>query len=202
MLDLYVRPVLGNKRLSDVRAQDLQALYVGMQERGLKASTVRHAHTPLSSAFKQAVKWRMLAQDPTALVELPRVRQEEMRALSPEEATRFLKSAAQDRWCVLFSLALSTGLRPEEYFALQWKDIDLERGMMSVQRALIWRSNKSGDWYFSELKTARSRRSIPLSASIIRALAEHKRRQAEQRLKAGPQYQTLISSLLRPQGRR
>ncbi|HKR02869.1 MAG TPA: site-specific integrase [Pyrinomonadaceae bacterium] len=190
-LNLYVRPVLGNKRISEIRAQDIQSLYADMQERGLAASTVHHAHTPLSSAFKQAVKWRMVAQDPTSLVELPRIRQKEMRAFSPKEAASFLASAAQDRWAVLFTLALTTGMRPEEYFGLQWKDIDLEHGVLTVQRSLIWKSNKSGDWYFGELKTTRSRRSIPLPASLVRSLAEHKRHQAEQRLKAGPAYQNL-----------
>ncbi|HEV7376820.1 MAG TPA: tyrosine-type recombinase/integrase [Pyrinomonadaceae bacterium] len=191
LLNLYVRPVLGDKIMSEVRAQDIQSLYAKMQERGLAASTIRHAHTPLSSAFKQAIKWRIVAQDPTALVELPRIRQKEMRAFSPIEAMHFLTSAAQDRWAVLFALALTTGMRPEEYFGLQWKDIDLASGVITVQRSLVWRSNKSGDWYFGELKTTRSRRSIPLPASLVRSLVEHKRHQAEQRLKVGPAYQNL-----------
>ena len=42
-----------------------------------------------------------------------------------------------------------------------------------------------GGWYFSETKTARSRRQIPLPASTMRALAEHRRQQAAERLKAG-----------------
>jgi integrase len=79
---------------------------------------------------------------------------------------------------------------PEEYFGLQWKDIDLASGVVIVQRSLIWRSNKSGDWYFGELKTTR-RRSIPLPALLVRALIEHKRYQAEQRLKTAPVYQNL-----------
>ena len=61
-----------------------------------------------------------------------------MQALSPEEANRFLKEARKDRWGVLFSLALTTGMRPEEYLALQWKDIDFEKGVVTVQRALVW----------------------------------------------------------------
>jgi integrase len=114
-----------------------------------------------------------------------------MRAFSTKEAACFLASAAQDRWAVLFTLALTTGIRPEEYFGLQWKDIDLDRGVVTVQRSLIWKSNKSGDWYFGELKTTRSRRSIPLPASLARSLVDHKRHQAEQRLKVGPAYQNL-----------
>ncbi len=79
-------------------------------------------------------------------------------------------------------------MRPEEYLALQWKDVDLERGTVMVRRALIWRET-GGGWYFGEPKTARSRRSIPLPPSTLRALKEHRRVQAEERLKAGAEYQ-------------
>lgn len=59
---------------------------------------------------------------------------------------------------------------------------------MTVQRALIWR-RKGGGWYFGEPKTSRSRRSIPLPASVVKALAEHKRHQLEERMKTGAEYQ-------------
>lgn len=78
-------------------------------------------------------------------------------SLTPAEAAGFLKEAANDRWFALFVLALATGLRPSEYFGLKWSDVDLERGLVTVQRSLIWRSYKSGDWYFGEPKTPRSR---------------------------------------------
>ena len=60
-----------------------------------------------------------------------------------------------------------------------------------MQRSLIWKSYKSGDWYFGEPKTPRSRRRIPLPASVTSALKEHRRYQAEARLKAGATYQNL-----------
>ena len=46
-----------------------------------------------------------------------------------------------------------------------------------------------GGWYYDEPKTPRSRRNIPLPATTLRALMEHRRRQSEARLKAGPDYQ-------------
>jgi integrase len=189
LLCRYVSPTLGGKRLSDVRPLDIQSLYTTMSEKNLSARTVRFTHSVLSSAFKQAVRWRMLLQNPCGSVELPRKVSQEMQSLTPIEAARFLAEAASDRWVALFVLALATGLRPSEYFGLKWSDIDLERGLVTVQRSLIWRSYKSGDWYFGEPKTPRSRRRIPLPASVVRALSEHRRRQAEGRLKAGAAYQ-------------
>jgi len=114
-----------------------------------------------------------------------------MQSFTPAEAARFLIEAENDRWSALFILALATGLRPSEYLGLKWSDIDLERGVINVQRSLHWRSYKAGDWYFAEPKTPRSRRRIPLPSSVLRSLVEHRRHQAEERLKAGPDYKNL-----------
>jgi integrase len=190
LLERYVREEFGEKKLSDLRPLDIQGLYTKMQERGLSARTVRYTHAVLSSALKQAVKWGMLAQNPASLVDLPKQTRKEMQALSPEEAARFLKAADDDRYGVLFTLALITGMRPEEYLGLQWKDVNLEKGIVTVQRTLVWR-RKGGGYYFGEPKTSKSRRNIPIPFSLVRALTEHRRRQMEERLKAGAMYQNL-----------
>jgi hypothetical protein len=49
--------------------------------------------------------------------------------------------------------------------------------------------SKGGGWYFDELKTSRSRRTVPLPASLVKSLALHKRKQSEMRLKADSLYQ-------------
>src|SRR5215212_2224700 len=58
LLKSYVRPTFGDKKISDVRPLDVQALYTSLQEKGLSAKTVRHVHTTLSTALTQAVRWR------------------------------------------------------------------------------------------------------------------------------------------------
>lgn len=190
VLRRYVRPVLSAKKLSDLRPMDLQALYSKMLEQGLSARMVRYTHTVLASSLKQAVKWGLIFRTPSDSVELPRQARKEMKALSPEEAERFLKAAAEDRMGALFALAIATGMRPEEYLALQWKDVDLQSGVVTIQRVLIRKANGS-DWYFDEPKTSRSRRSIPLPSSVLQGLIEYKRRQSEKRLKAGPKYKNI-----------
>lgn len=89
----------------------------------------------------------MLTVNPSKVVKPPRYARKEMCTLTPDEAGRFLEVARGDKWFVLFALALSTGMRPEEYLALQWKDIDLLKGTITVQRTLVWRK-KGGGWYF------------------------------------------------------
>jgi integrase len=130
----------------------------------------------------------MLHRNPAELVQLPKLNRKEMRAMSPEESSRFLAALENDRYAALFSLALSTGMRPEEYLGLRWSDVDSAKATVTVQRALVWRT-KGGGWYFTEPKTSRSRRTIPLPASMILALTEHKRHQSEERLRLGSEWQ-------------
>jgi integrase len=87
----------------------------------------------------------------------------------------------------VLSFALATGMRPEEYLALKWSDLDLHAGNATVRRTLVWR--KGGGWYFGEPKTSRSRRTIPLPMSLVGALTDHRRKQGECRLKKGSDYQ-------------
>jgi integrase len=153
-----------------------------MQARGLSARIVRHTHSALHNALKQAVKWGLLSRNPSDLVELQKVPHKEQRVLSPDEAVSFLEAADVMPHGLIFEFALLTGMRPEEYLALQWSDVDFERSTAQVRRALV-RHKKS--WSFEEPKTARSRRTVYLSAPLLQKLISHKRKQAEARLKLG-----------------
>ena len=78
----------------------------------------------------------MLYRNPAELVQLPREARKEMKALTSEEASRFLAALNGDRCAALFALALTTGMRPEEYLGLQWTDVDLAQATVTVRRAL------------------------------------------------------------------
>lgn len=186
LLERYISEPLGKLRLDRLQPLNIQQVYGEMQARGLSARVVRHTHSALHNALKQAVKWNMIARNPTAFVELPKVPHKERRVLSQDDAVEFLKASDVMPHGLIFEFALLTGMRPEEYLALQWPDIDFERGTAAVRRALV-RHKKS--WSFEEPKTARSRRTVTLPASLLKKLGAHKRQQAEARLKLGATWQ-------------
>jgi len=160
-----------------------------MQDRGLSPRVVRYTHAVLSSALKHAVRTEMLHRNPASMVDLPRQERKEMQAMTPEQAGQLLAAVKDTRFAALFIFALTTGMRPQEYLALKWSDVDMEKGTATVQRALVWSQKKGIGWHFDEPKTSRSRRTIPLPASMVRALVEHRRRQGEERLRAGSEWQ-------------
>ena len=50
---------------------------------------------------------------------------------------------------------------------------------------------KGGSFRFAETKTKKSRRSIPLSTSLAKSIKSHRRKQLEERMKLGADYQNL-----------
>jgi integrase len=112
---------------------------------------------------------------------LPKIERQEMMTLSAEQSVRLLEAVKHTRiyWPVL--LALSTGMRRGETLALRWKNVDLERGTLSVMESL--EQTKTGI-RFKAPKTDR-RRVVTLPAFATEALRQLKREQAEELLILG-----------------
>lgn len=180
----HLLPVLGHRPLSLIGPEEVQTLYSNLLDQGLSARTVRYAHSVLHGALEQAVKWRKIAANPSKSVDLPRQARREMRALTPEEAGRFLQASSGTKWHALWVLLLTTGLRPGEALALKWGDLDGER--LRVQRSLS--RGAKGAWRFHEPKSARGRRVVSLPASAKATLQAHRAQQNRARLQAGRQW--------------
>jgi integrase len=167
LLRRYIRPALGERILSTITPLDVQDTYQKMIDRGLSARTVRYAHSVLRSAIRQAIRWRLLLQDPTDGAQLPRLGRREMRVLTAEQSRIFLATALKTHYGPIFAVALTTGMRPSEYLALKWQDIDWDRGTASVIRTL---ERVKGSWRYAETKRARSRRIVKLQEWVVEML--------------------------------
>jgi len=151
----------------------------------LSGTTRNHVHRILVNVFSSALKRRLIIENPMAGILAPKLDCKETKTLSPQDASKFLKAidnntckyinGLSNRVGAMFHLALETGLRPEEYFALKWNDLDFgdsENGIsatLQVRRVAIRTANKN-DWWFDEPKTQKSRRSVPLSAELVKRL--------------------------------
>ena len=71
----------------------------------------------------------------------------------------------------LYYLDLATGLRRGELLGLKWTDIDLDRGVLKIQRAI---SRQNGKVVEAPLKTKNAYRTLPLSADAISVLKMQK----------------------------
>lgn len=156
-------PPEGAPRLRDILLDRLtwehfEDLYAWLHnERGLAPRPIEYLHVILRQALDDAVKKGVIMRNPTDHAKRPRrVRDEDdvdeettVRAMSEEEAARFLKAAEGDRYFALWLLLLTSGLRPGEAYALGWQHVDFEAGRVYVKRTL----NRSGLTVNGENKT-------------------------------------------------
>jgi len=181
----YLKPSLGTVRLRDLKPLVIQELYDDLASR-ISARTIRYIHAVLSSSLKQAVKWRILSENPATQVDLPKKQRREMLAITSDQVKRFLNAAFENKHFILFCLLIETGLRPSECLGLLRSDIDIS-GTLTVQRTLIWKRD-GASYYFGTTKTKQSRRSIPLSPQLLELLRHHLAKQGAARLRAGKEY--------------
>ena len=195
-VNLYILPSLRHFKLKDISQAHIENLYKTLKNqiskrtgKPLSGTTRTNVHKILYKVFDYAFKRRFILENPLTGIVAPKNDTKEMNTLSPEEISRFLQAvdnhksnfsqALCNRIGAMFHLAVETGLRPEEYFALKWKDIDFgdaENGIvptLQVRRVAI-RMNNKNDWWFDEPKTQKSRRSIPLSVELVDRLTKYR----------------------------
>jgi integrase len=182
LIRLYLVSDLGHIPLVKLTPPDVQAWVNKRLAGGLSPRTVQYAHAVLRRALGQAQKWGMVPRNVATLVSAPRIRRPEAKFLAPEQVRVFLESVHGDRLEGLFTVSMLLGLRPGEALGLHWRDVDLQAGTLAVRVAL---HRVEGRKQIDELKTDRSRRSIPLPGVAIAALRAHRARQLEERLAAG-----------------
>lgn len=173
----FLRELGKETRLDQITPLHLQGAVSALQKQ-MKPSSARLYCLFAKAAFGQAVKWGLLPENPMDRVVLPKAEEREVQVWDEEEAARLLEAASGHRLFALFRLALATGMRIGEIAALRWEDVDFERGRIRVARTV------SGKGY-DRPKTGRGVRTVPVDLETVSALREHKKRQAEERLRYG-----------------
>lgn len=186
LVRLHIIPALGKVRLARLSPQDLGRLYATKQDEGLSPTTVRYIHMTCRAALADAERQSVVARNVARLVKPPRLAQHEMKVLDSEQVRLLLAAAAGDRLECLYVLAIHTGARLGELLALRWKDVNLDRASFSIQATL---QRTPAGFEFAPPKSARSRRQIALTPTAVVALRQHRVRQSEERLAAGPLWQ-------------
>ena len=178
-IEQHVAPAIGDIPLSKLTSRDLQRLYNDLQSNGrlrkvqrkkkpgLSNSTVRGIHMMLHNALDQAVKERLILNNPTENCIPPKIEKLEMKILHPANISTYLNIAEKRGLLPMFYLELVSGLRKGELVALQWSDLDEANCTISVSKQASWDAN--GKLILSQPKTGNSIRvvSIPQEAEEL-----------------------------------
>lgn len=163
-------PALGDRRLGDIRRSDVQRLVNRLLSDELSASTIRNALLPLRAIYRQALALDEVAVNPTRGLQLPASRGRRDRIAAPAEAHALLEALTYPERA-LWTTALSAGLRRGELMALEWKDVDLTKNVIRVERS--WDVQEGP----STPKSAAGARNVPSVAALRAELLKHQVRQ-------------------------
>lgn len=158
---------LGSRPIRAVRTSEIQA-WVANRSAVLAPVTVRNVYTFVKSVFASAVEDRLVTYSPcTSRIALPQIERKEVVPLTVEQV-RVLADVMPDRYRMAVILQAALGLRLSELLALQVSDVDFLRRTVRIERQLATDGRR-----FVPLKTAASRRTVPLASDVTWLLSAH-----------------------------
>jgi len=187
----HIVPVLGGVKLARLSPTMIESFMAEKAQHGrldgaggLGPVSVRRLQVTLHKALDAAVRKGMLLRNPCDLADKVKLPASDVTldVWTPDELASFVTATSDDRLAGLWRLDAMTGLRRSEVCGLQWPDLDLEGGRLSVRRAVVI---VDGMPHVKPPKTARSRRTVELDSQTVAVLREHRKAQLEERLRAG-----------------
>lgn len=169
ILSRHLMPRFGNRAVAQITRQEIQAYVAHLAHAGYAPKSIDHMHDVLSAILRTAVKWGHLSDNPARGVDLPT-----LKTVKPKWALTITQGAALMNALpplarTMVGLALMTGLRRGELFALRWKSLSLAEEHLTVDEAVY-------EGAFGTPKTSAGLRRVPLSDATVRLLAEWKDR--------------------------
>src|SRR3954469_14167534 len=149
----------------DVRVDRLGPTASGAWRKGLPERSAWGIHKALRQVLHHAVRVKLLDDNAACAVPNPEPKR---RGVLTFETVAELQAVADElpmRFKPLSVFVGLTGLRPEEWLALEWRDVDLRAGVVHVRRVYTDGQLKLYG------KQARSLRAVPLPAAAAQALA-------------------------------
>ena len=187
---LHILPALGAVRLEALNAPMIQAFYNALGEpseqnpEGLSAKTVKNVHGVLHKALQQAVLIGYLRYNPADACILPRIERKKIKPFDDAQITAFLTAIQGNRFETLFILTLFTGMREGEVLGLTWDCVDLERGVIVVNKQLQKERRGKGEYHLVTTKNGKSRQ-ITAAPFVVDLLKKQRRLQESQKRLAG-----------------
>jgi integrase len=165
-----ILPALGTKRIGQLRRADVQRWVTAMKSTGtlLSPATIRTSVAVLRICLNDAIEGGVIGSNAAVGVKLPERQPHPAPVLTGADIER-IASHMPERYQVAVYLAAGAGLRLSEVLGLTVDRIEFLHKRVRVERQL-----QHG--VLSPLKTASSRRVVPLDDMVLELLTEHMRR--------------------------
>ncbi len=173
--DRNIKPVIGKMILSDVKPLHCQKIFLNMADDEYRTTTIYQTRIALFNMLELAKENDVIRYNPCKKsvksdVGKPSDKRE---ALTIDEQKKFLEGATGQSYENQYRFILQTGLRTGELIALQWKNVDFEKRILTIDSSMEYRYTV-GEWRIGEPKSKSGYRTIPLTEEAIRILKDQK----------------------------
>ncbi len=139
--------------------------------KGLSVNSVNSIITVMQSSLKQACAIGQISEYTADKIKRPKAREKQVTCFTPTEQKQMEQAILNGKKLKMFGvvLCLYTGLRIGELLALEWKDIDFQRGTLTISKTC--HDGKDENGIFTRItdtpKTETSQRVIPFPKQLI-----------------------------------
>lgn len=162
-----ISPYLGDRNISTLIKSDIQLLIDTASDNGYAYERQNKIKVILRDMLQRAVEDQLVINNPVSGIKLRADKEIKAQALSAEEQNIFFDYCRNTFYENLFNVAVNTGLRPGELFALQLSDIDLEKGYIEVNKTLVYQkylTDSKKEFHIEPPKTKQSYRKVPINS--------------------------------------
>lgn len=134
----YIEPIIGDMDLSKVSIRVIEQYYQSLlkvnavssnnrkaRTEFVTASTVRHIHQLLRSAFNQAVKWELMSKNPCVNATVPKAEHKKREIWDADTLFKAIELCDDDIIKLALNLAFCCSLRMGEMLGLTWDCVDI-----------------------------------------------------------------------------
>ena len=193
MLDTRILPYFGRMYINKIKPTDIMRFYdllskdtqlerkknikIVKTKKPLSRKTILEHHRLIHAMLTKAVYWQVIVSNPADRVQPPKVIKTKRKCYDDVQCKYLLSNLSQlgedkIKFKVAIALAIFTGARLGELAGLSWSDIDLNNGIIHINRS---------SQYISELgvftkvpKTESSIRDIAIPDFVVSLLSEYR----------------------------
>lgn len=168
-----ISPYLGNRNINSLVKSDIQILIDRAADNNYKYERQNKIKMILTDMFARAMEDNLIIRNPAKGVKIRADKEIKAFALSREQQEEFFDACKGTFYDNLYNVAINTGLRPGELFALTADDIDLGGGYISVTKTLVYQKYLDDDcktFHIEPPKTRQSYRKVPINSECRKYL--------------------------------